>query len=171
MPPQLEAGLRRAQPHVPTRSQRLARPAAPLQVEAAAEIDRAGRIQFGHGFPQPFGQGLDQLAVGAERIGRQVGEVHVPPPVGPEIAVAFRRDLDRPVLGLAVLEGDVPIAVDEDALELVEAIGEVNGLDRRAFALRFGPHAHAELLLAPAGSEPRPSGRSTPRGRRSCQTC
>ena len=132
---QLQARLLQTQPHVPTRVERLAGLARPLEVEAAAEVDRAGGIQLDHGFPQAFGQGLEQLAVAVdvEPIGREVGEMDVPTPVVQKIASTLGGNLDRSVLGLAALERDVPVAVGQQAFEPVEAIREVDGLDRCAW--------------------------------------
>ena len=56
--------------------------------------------------------------------------------------------LTAPCSALKCSNVDVAVAIDQRALQMIEAIGKVHRLDRRAVALRLGPHAHAELLLA-----------------------
>ena len=70
------------------------------------------------------------------------------PTVGQKVAVSLRRNLDRSVFGLEVRERRVPVAIDQRALQVIEAVGKAYRFDRRAVALRLGPHADAESLLA-----------------------
>ena len=96
------------------------------------------------------------VAVDAEPVGGEIREMSVPSPVGREIAVTRGRNLDVPMVRLATIEGDVPVAINNGSLEMIEAIRKLHRLDRRILALGLDLNAHAEFFCPPTSSESGP---------------
>ena len=102
--------------------------------------------------PSPFlscgGRACMNSPVHPQAIDREAIETKLPAAVGLETARAVAGHLHGAVPGAAALEGHAPAAIGEDALHVLEAVGELHRLERAGLAPRLGADRDVQLVAS-----------------------
>ena len=108
--------------------------------------DPAGGVQLAEVLFELRRQELHEFPVQSQPIDGDAIQAKLPAAVGLEVARAVAAKLHRVVPGAEALEVQLSAAVGKDALHVIQAIREVDGLERTGPVQRLGADANVQQI-------------------------